>query len=379
MWPTSQRFQNTVRVSHKIAVEADVYSRHTEGWQPLEVTGGEVTLNSSLVRAMLRMTVVDTENISRALDITSGFIRVRRGVEFMDGTRELVPLGVFRLYSRGPAQVNQRGHRYIVLSGVDYMRAVQEARYAMPRTYESNSAIQLMWSSIVDALAGTIPTALKMKSTVADKRFASMFIDRERLDLISRAEVLLGSDIYFDGNGQLIVREAKSLDDAPVQWISSDSGLLQASESFSRDKMFNAVVVFGERTDGGEPVSAVVYDQNFDSPLYWNGPFGRVPKFYSSPILTTQDMCVKAGKTILKKRSGITRTLGLEAMPNPAFEPGDVLKVYTPEGVRYVILDEFQIPLGPSVALAARVRVTDEAAAATSTRMGGTWGWSDAA
>jgi hypothetical protein len=112
------------------------------------------------------------------------------------------------------------------------------------------------------------------------------------------------------------------------------------------------VVVTPADTDGTAPFAPVaVADTDTASPTYAAGVFGRVPYFYASPLITTTAQATLAGKSILRRVTGMAAGLDVTSVVNPALEPGDVIEVLLPARVGDVpkverhLIDTLTIPL----------------------------------
>ncbi|HEY9418126.1 MAG TPA: hypothetical protein VIQ30_25480, partial [Pseudonocardia sp.] len=128
--------------------------------------------------------------------------------------------------------------------------------------------------------------------------------------------------------------------------------LVEMSRALTRDGIYNVVVAHGEATDQTSPVATAVADVNPHSPVRYGGPFGPVPRFYSSPFITTVGQARTAAAALLRKSVGLPYRVDLTAIPNPALEPYDVVKVRYPAAGRsrslrseLHVLDTVRIPL----------------------------------
>jgi hypothetical protein len=68
------------------------------------------------------------------------------------------------------------------------------------------------------------------------------------------------------------------------------------------------------------------------SPIRWGGPFGRVVLIAESTTVTTQAQADAVARSLLNLRLALTRTLTIDAVPNPALEPEDVVAIVFPDG-----------------------------------------------
>jgi hypothetical protein len=102
----------------------------------------------------------------------------------------------------------------------------------------------------------------------------------------------------------------------------------------SRDKVYNAMVCTGQSSDPKvPPVWAMAIDNNPASPTYYYGPFGQVPKFFSSQFLTTTAQCLATAKSMLVEALGANEQLSVQALPLTFLEPGDLITVEESKGV----------------------------------------------
>lgn len=195
------------------------------------------------------------------------------------------------------------------------------------------------------------------------------FEEEDRVKLLTLILTSIGKTMHFDYRGSLVV--ATPPDPAGLDWT-VDAGrngvLTSVSRSITRDGICNGVVAKGEGADDVAPVVATVVDLNPASPTYWNGPFGKVPRFYTSPLLTTVAQATAAATTILRRSVGLPYAVDFAAIVNPALEPGDTVEVILPAkpGVAVTrelhVLDRITIPLNVDGAMSAGTRIQNVAA-----------------
>lgn len=137
-----------------------------------------------------------------------------------------------------------------------------------------------------------------------------------------------------------------------------DGVLVSMSRSRNREGVFNAVVATGESPGEQATVRAVAKDLNTSSPTYWNGVFGKVPKFYSSTMITTAGQASAAAAAILARNLGLPYNVDFTAVPNPALEPLDLVRVSYRDTARVEVhvLEQLSIPLTAQGAMRATTR-----------------------
>lgn len=279
---------------------------------------------------------------------------VERGIRYVNGATELVSLGYFRIYS---SEQGEAPDGEIRLECKDRMSGIVEARLFQPTQYVAGITLGEIFSELVlevypDAVIewdDNTDTATLARSIVAEEeRYAFLH------DLVTAA----GKVMYFDHRGVLVIRDSPS-ETEPVFDVNggTDGVLVSMSRQVSREGVFNAVVAFGEAPDTEEPVRAVQVDNNPDSPTYFEGRFGKVPRYYSSPFITTLEQAEGAARSILVRSLGLPYNVDFSAVPNPALEPLDPVSVVLPQGETEThIIDSLTIPLASQGALTAKTR-----------------------
>ena len=87
---------------------------------------------------------------------------------------------------------------------------------------------------------------------------------------------------------------------------------------------------------------------------------GRVPLFYSSPLLASQDDVDSAAETMLARVRRPIEQTSFELVPNPAHEAFDVVELVDEDGTaRRYMLDVVTIPLDSTRTMSATARETE--------------------
>lgn len=143
------------------------------------------------------------------------------------------------------------------------------------------------------------------------------------------------------------------LTEAPVATFSADasSTVVEYQPQGSREGYYNAVIARGqEDASGGKAaVQAAAYLASYGE------PYGRVPAFYSSPLLTTPAQALKAAQTRLGAFSRPVAVLSVSAIPDPRLYVGDVVGVSL-EGKDWLgRITSLEMPLSPAETMALTV------------------------
>jgi hypothetical protein len=167
----------------------------------------------------------------------------------------------------------------------------------------------------------------------------------------------IAAEVWFCPDGIPYLRPPATLGD-PAVWMLTDGiggTVVSDARSVTRDGVYSVVVVVVERSDGSTPLQISVADTDPSSPTYAAGPFGRIPRFYRTPLPVDDEQATNAGLALLAKSTGLTRSRTVECVPNPALEAGDRLDITVAGELEHHIADSFTLPLGPgSMAITTR-------------------------
>lgn len=364
MRPVSDALLRTIRGSHTAAFRARVVAGHQTGVDPdgteIKILDGDVQLDATAdVRSTLDLTTDGTgmwpTSASSLLAPFGNQVFAERGVEVAGGVREWVSQGYFRI--QGPEQ-DDAPDGPIRLTCQDRMAGVVEARLLAPRPF---TATALLGDVVEELVLEVYPAAVIEwdDASDAEQLGRALVAEEDRYTFLRDLVTAAGKVMYFDYRGVLVI---KSLPDpgTPVFDVNYGEGgvLIELSRQLSREGVYNAVVATGEAADTQAPVRAVAFDNNPLSPTYFSGAFGPVPRFYSSPFITTQAQAQSAAESILRQQLGLPYSVDFTAVPNPALEPGDPIQVrYSDKHAAEThIVERLTIPLVADQALSGTTR-----------------------
>lgn len=278
---------------------------------------------------------------------------VRRGVRFADGSTEWVSLGYYRITT--PDQ-DRAPYGPISVAGQDRMAGIVEARMIAPRSFGVGATFG---SVVADLVADVYPWATIEWDDDTDTQAIgrAVIADDDRHRFLDELIKSVGKVWRWDHRGILTI-SSPTPPSEPVWEVNHGEGgvLLSVSRRLTRVGVFNGVVATGEGTDTTKPIRAVVVDSNPASPTYWGGPFGKVPKFYSSPFITSGDQAANAAATILTRRLGLPYSVDFTAVANPALEEYDPIRVRFPGRTETHVLDRLTVPLTAEAPMPASTR-----------------------
>jgi len=348
---TVQELAPIVSRSHRVRVEARVVTGLPTGLDPdgveIPVLGGSVTWDGTadILGSVELTTVARWPRARERLLLPAGNeIFLRYGVDVGGAVGTLwTPLGYFRINRPSQDDV-ARGP--ITLSGEDRMCRILDARLLRPRQLSVGRTLGNIFAELV---LEAMPEATIIFDD--DTEYATiartLTTEESRYKVLRELADAAGKMLYWDGEGVLRV-ESPPDPAEPVWHLRAGPGgaLISASREISREQVYNAVVARGEGSEMADPVEAVAYDDDPDSMTYFFGPFGMVPRFYASPVISTEDQAYSAAVSMLRRSLGLPYEVAGEIAPNPALRPGDPVRFTWDDGNRELhVWETLELPL----------------------------------
>jgi hypothetical protein len=361
--PVSDEFLNVIRGSHQVAIRVTVLTSFQTGVSPtgteLLVINGDVTLDATAdVRGTVDVTVDGTNAFSRDPDglLTpyGNELFVERGVVFGTGTREMVSQGYYRIYS---VEQDDRPDAPIRLAGRDRMSGIVDGRLLAPMQFVAGTSIETVFETLVQEIYPTAEVIFDFDAATS-LLATSHVADEDRYTFLRDLANARGKIMFWDYAGRLRVEDPP---DPSVTVFDVNAGahgvLLSLDRRIDREGVYNAVVALGEAPSTEvTPVRAVARDMNASSPTFWDGPFGKVPRFYQSPFITTGEQAATAAEKILARSIGLPYSVDFTAVPNPALEPLDPVRVTHRDGYENHVIERLRVPLTVTEPIVATTR-----------------------
>lgn len=384
MWETSERFRETIRGSHRAVVRVRRLDTVQFGAAP---TGG---LEVPLLSGSVRMSATADVGASLRAQVPGDWwdlvqpygaeLHVERGVDFGDGSQELVPLGYFRIDS---ADQPDAPNGPVDVEATDRTSTLQQVRivypYQVPEGTTHRTITERLVNGSVDGQGtyGMYPNGPTMPIDWTDAGYdpdtatisGDVVIDGYAYEWLAKMCDAKGAVIRFAPTGRLRV-VARDVDpDAPAVYTvrgGSTGTLIRASRSVTRRGVTNMV-----RATGSDPAAPtgyrLAYITEATSPLRWNGPFGPALRYYASPLIRDSEGAAAAAETILAGSVGLPVETGLIAVPDPSLQPLDKVNSTVGGEPTTYVADELDIPLVGGGALQIRARTTNPVDEETST------------
>jgi hypothetical protein len=347
---TAADFASLVSGSHTAKFRVVAVDGYQDGETPtgteLKVVGGNIELDATAdIRGtgslMLAEPWPTVQN--RSLAPYGAEVFVARGVDTGGDGVLWAPLGYYRVN-----EIDQDDAAYdpVGVTLEDRMSTIIDSRFLAPRQWLQGTEV----GDIIDEVVTEIypnATIIYDDDSNLSQLGRSLIAEESRLEVLKTLAEGLGKIFYWDALGRLVFETVPD-EDVPIWVVNAGTNgvMVNANRSLSRQGVYNAVVVLGEGTDEVPPVRAVAVDAQESSPTFFGGSFGRVPRFYASPFITTQNQAENAAVNLLRQSLGAPYDVGASAVPNPALKPYDVIRVVYNDGNRELhVVQKTNIPM----------------------------------
>jgi Domain of unknown function (DUF5047) len=333
MWPVTEAFRTAVAGSHQRATQVDVLYQGEVIAANLPVASGQVTMDSGRAhRSSCGLTFYPDGLIPTTSTDTlypaANEIAVHSGVRLGNDT-EMVPLGV---YGFEDLEVGEDANGItLTVAGTD--RAAKASRslllepIVIARDTEPAEAIQDLLSTI-DSLPGLIDNG---SSTLDPAWLMPLAVYQPGADpwaLALNVATAFGLQLFINREGVPVLDAIPDPDNATLARsydVDGGAPVVRTNRTISTVNTYNGVVASGEGTDLVRPLQATAWDADPASPFYYEGPYGKKPYFYSSPLILTLDQAGAAARAKLKQVMGGIEVLTWDAVPDPALDVYDVV------------------------------------------------------
>ena len=351
MQSVSARFLAALRKPHSISVRCRLY-RPSAPTVAIDTHVIDGAVSSDLDARNLRSGSVDlsfaltdpvTVAVLRELPF-GGYAVLERGIRYANGEIERVQLGRFRI-----EQVTWPDLQGIAtLTLADRMAQISDEAFVtpyVPAGLKPSDAIV----ALVNAVFGSSIAYLVTTTPATETALADVVYDEDRAAAISDLASGIGADAFFNANGDFVLRPKPAIG-SPVWTVDAGSSgvMMGSSESLDRSAVRNGVSVRAAPASDQPPIYSLATDSDPASPTRWGGPFGKVPLIVNSTSIATQAQADSTAANLLNLRLGLSRTLELIGVPNPALEAGDVIQIEHPDGRSELqIVNALRIGLSP--------------------------------
>lgn len=319
------------------------------------VLGGSVSLDSgSTVRRSATINILGAWSDSpfSRLAPYGSRVLVQRGIRVDTDSIEWVSLMVGRITEVDQKSEDQDAQMSLTLK--DDFSTISSDRFDTATTTDTTKTVV---ENITDYVRRALPNATVIDLTGDTTTSGKIDVQQDPAAGIDKLATSIAAEAYMGRDGVVVIRPQPTLDDSP-RWqlgVGDAGNLISVERKRTADDVYNRVFVSGQDNTGtatGEtkpPVpsgEAVITDTA--NPLYYGGPFGNRSRFYTSPLIKTDEQATATAASILEKVRGAGYEISFTALVNPAMDPGDVIESTISDGKRRThIVDSVTIPLGP--------------------------------
>lgn len=235
----------------------------------------------------------------------------------------------------------------------DRMVEVQRDRFTLP---SSPSQLASVWTELGEL------TGFPLTRSLPDAGITrSVVYEESRIRAVQDLAELIGGVAFMESDGSLSARPIEPGDPVGELVLGPNGTIVQVGASLSSDGVYNGVVIRSE-TDGQQGILAEGWVTSGPLRATLPGqprtPFHRVPRFYSSPFITTYAQAHEALPGLLERYSTPrATTLEVTCVTNPLLQVGDVVTVDDGEWVWTVRLTV--VPLGQAAVMTVTGDVID--------------------
>lgn len=235
----------------------------------------------------------------------------------------------------------------------DRMVETQRDRFT---TLASPSQLTSVWAEL------GVLTGFQLKRALPDAAITrSVVYEESRVGAVQDLAGILGGVAFMDWDGTLTCRPIVAGSPVAELTIGEQGTIVQVGTSLSADGVYNGVIIRGE-TDSQQSILAERWvtegPLRATQPGGERTPFHRVPRFYSSPFITTAAQAAAAAPGLLEQYSNPRATkLEVTCIVDPRLQVGDVVTVDDGRATWTVRLT--RVPLGAGAVMTVTGDVID--------------------
>jgi len=303
--------------------------------EDIPIKEGSLTIDRAAdIRRAGSLTIAkDDLNISQ-FDPMGIEFAIRSGFRYSDDTEELVPLGWFRIEDSG---YEDGVNKEVKLNFYDRGKALQDIQTLADRDRSGltcEAAVNLYVNYTYDIL-GYRPTVTYGDDLDELKKLpGGSIVSGTHLDAMNQIAQTMNAEWFFDPDGQITFQSMPSitvdtLDSEAVWTVDSGEGgvLVSANRVISRTNTINHIGVFGATSESGNRVWVQLVDSDPNSPTGFFSKFGRRSIRLENDTITSNLVALQVAQQQLKNLSGLSRSVSLTSIWNPALSEGDIILV----------------------------------------------------
>lgn len=325
MWDVSDRFLQALTAPHRYAT---TFTVTVPGGVPVDVSikSGSIAVDGS-ARIRRRVSGLQLNGDSSVFELVStpgAIFQIEHGIAY-GSSDETVPV----FYGEAVAGSQKFGDGTISLSIADRGNTLAACKFATPYApTAATTRVAAITAVVTAAIAGV--TVVNESSDTGTIGSAQVWTENPG-DVISQLTRDGGTEAFFLPDGTFVIRDLPTTA-TPYVWSagSGDGGVLvNVERTRPLDRLYNRVVV--RPSDSAQTwTEQVATITDTASPLH-SSKINTRTFAYSSPTVASAAAALVVANQMLDKFKGVTETLALESIANPALEANDSIRVITPQ------------------------------------------------
>lgn len=269
--------------------------------------------------------------------------------------RERVPLGdydITEVPEAEDARITARGVSYVTSSRVrvelkDRMWEVERDRFIQLSSPQAGLSVYEEIQRI---------TGLQIRRTVANATITRQVVyEVDRVKAVQELADILGQVAYMDSDGVLTFRSPDpALTPAARLEVGANGTVTALGSSLTAEGVYNGVIIRGETQGDTAPILAERWVASGPLRATLPGeprtPYHRVPRFYSSPQITTQAQADAIIDSLLARWSVPTAAqLEVQCIYDPRIQVGDTVEVFDGEHTWLIHVQEVRLGMAATM------------------------------
>ena len=366
MYAASAAFKAEIKKDHTSLAIAEVWNSDRK-LATLAIDKGRVSVsNNNTIRRTCEIHLI-TDRTTANLVPTTGFdnitpfgneLKLFRGVQYLDGSTEYIPLGVFAITDVMIKDTDSGVE--MTIQGQDRSLYIQRAKWTQPYQMLSTTleaSLTAMLQYVYPNTSTNFPTT---NVTVQQIVYGADNSNDPWSDAVSLA-ALVGYDLYFDVTGVCSLKKFPDTSTSTVAatFVEGKQTLITSIDrTISSKDTYNGVIYTVSGSKIATPIRVEVWDEDTTSPTYRYGVFGQAPTFINSSVLQTSADAIAAATSLLYTYIGAQEQINWISLVDPTLDANDVVYVSTAGSKvsRLLIIDALDIPLESSGTMNATAR-----------------------
>lgn len=249
-------------------------------------------------------------------------LKATRGIVFADGSNFIWTVFVGRIQE---TRLNADGT--CSAYAADFATDVVDAKFFAPQSSSPDIEVTEQMKTLI---SDGFPQATFGPSDDSPVRTGALTWQSDRGGALDELGATIGFFWYPLANGDFVLRRYPwTIMPVPVVTYSDDEGgsVVSSTATRTRQDIYNALTVTGERLNGDPPVFGIALDDNPASPTFIDGNFGVRHQLMRLQTPGTQGSAQDAAHDNLRRLIALTDSWEWDMAPDAALELGDAVNL----------------------------------------------------